>query len=81
MVGHSLYSSVSLEPAQVACFPRLRSCAVPPRNGTDLKSLILLADVFPTLIGRTAVVCALALPRVVDRADTAFVRRRRGMRC
>jgi len=70
IVGHSLYSSVSLEPAQVACFPRLRSCAVPPRNRTDLKSLIMLADMFPTLIGRTAVVCALALPRVVDAADT-----------
>jgi hypothetical protein len=70
IMAHSLYSSVSLEPAQVACFPRLQSVAVPPRNGTDLKSLILLADVFPPLIGRTAAVCALALPRVVDTADT-----------
>jgi hypothetical protein len=69
-VAHSLYGSASLEPAQISRFPHLRNLAIAPKDEGDLKSIILLSEAFPTRLGRSATVCAIALPRVCDAADS-----------
>jgi hypothetical protein len=66
-LGYGLYSSTSLEPAHAMRFPRLHAHAIPPRDASELKSLVLLAPLFPGQLGHSATVCALALPRIVNR--------------
>lgn len=70
VVGHSLYNSIALEPAQVDRFPWLRAHAIPPTSATDLKSLALLAEVFPGRVGSRANIGAIVLPRLAGDTDS-----------
>lgn len=72
LVGHGLYSSTSLEAEHAARFPLLLPHAIPPTDVSERKSLVLLSPLFGERLGSSARVCALALPRIVDREDTSW---------
>ena len=77
-VGHSLYNSTWLEPDHMARFPLLPSHAIHGSNAREDKSLVLLSQVFPTRLSRTAPIRVLALPRIVDRHATQCRRASKG---
>ena len=68
-VGHSIYNSVFLETGHLARFPRLAS-HVQKGGPTDEKSLVILSQVWPERLERTAPIRALLLPRVVDAPES-----------
>jgi len=69
-VGHSLYSSTWLEPADVARFPLLAPHAVPATHPEERKSLILLSRAVGLQFARAVLIRAVALPRVVAAAES-----------
>lgn len=72
-LGHSLYGSARLEPDHVARFPALADAAIEADDPGDDKSLLMVSNVYPEQVERSAEVRALALPRIVD-ADHSLVR-------
>jgi hypothetical protein len=73
LLGHSIYNSSHLDPEHARRFPELWRHAIPATQPFEDKSLILLSDVFPESLGRSARIRALLLPRVAD-ADESGVR-------
>jgi hypothetical protein len=71
-VGHSLYCSTHLEPAQLKHFPDLRPLAIPGTLPREDKCLMLLSDLRQGELARKARIRAVALPRVVDSDNTSI---------
>lgn len=71
-VAHGLYGSTSLEAEHARRFAALEPHLIPPTDANERKSLVLLAPLFPQRLGTSARLCALALPRIVDRAEAAW---------
>lgn len=69
-VGHSLYASTHLEPGHLRRFPFLVPHAIAGTLPREDKSLVLLSEVLPGGLGRTARIRAVALPRVTEAHDT-----------
>ncbi len=69
-VGCSLYNSTWLEPAGVARFPLLLPHAIPATHPAERKSLILLSRVPSLRFEPLVPICAIALPRVVEAAQS-----------
>ena len=65
-VGHSLYNSTWFEPDHMKCFPLLPPHAIRGNHPWEDKFLILLSDVFPDRLARTASIRVLALPRIIN---------------
>ena len=63
-VGHSLYCSTHLEPAQLERFPELAARAAPATLAREDKWLVLLDDVCPDRLGRAASITRIVLPIV-----------------
>jgi hypothetical protein len=70
LLGHSIYSSARLRPAQLERFPMLSGHGIPSDDPLEEKSLVLLADVFPARLERVVPIQAVALPRVVDSSES-----------
>ncbi len=70
LVGHGLYSSALLESGHADRFAELHPRAVKSTYGPDPKSLLLLSQTVPERLVHSVPLCAVALPRVVDRTDT-----------
>lgn len=68
-IGHGLYGTASLESHHAERFARLQPQVV---NGAsaERKSLILLSQTMPERLTGSVPLSAVALPRIVDRADT-----------
>ena len=68
-IGHGLYGTASLESHHAQRFARLQPQVV---NGTsaERKSLLLLSHTVPERLAGSVPLSAVALPRVVDRADS-----------
>jgi hypothetical protein len=64
-VGHSLYSATWLMADHFARFPQVMRYAIYPERPAQEKTLVLLSEVFPRQLCRTATVYALVLPRIV----------------
>jgi len=71
-VGHSLYNSVFLETAHLTRFTELMPYAIKGRPPQEEKSVIILSQVFPERLERTAPIRVLVLPRVVDTPTSEF---------
>jgi len=71
-VGHSLYDSIWLEPGHMARFPLLPPNAIHGTNASEDKSLVLLSQLFPKQLARSARIRVLAWPRVVNASATRF---------
>jgi hypothetical protein len=71
-VGHSVFGSTWLEPAQLARFPALAPHATQGVYPWERKPLVLLPSLFPHHLARCAVIRVLALPRIVDAGATRF---------
>jgi hypothetical protein len=71
-VGHSLYSSVFLETNHLARFTELIPYAIKGRPPHELKSVIVLSQVFPERLERAVPIRALALLRVADTPKSKF---------
>jgi hypothetical protein len=71
-VGHSLYCSAHVSPEHLGHFPRLLPHAIPGRLAREDKCLVMLSDVCPSGLARTARIEAVALPRVVDCERTSI---------
>lgn len=67
--GHGLYNSTFLEPHHATRFPHLSPHLIAPRDASEIKSLLLLTDVFSAQLGSAATIRAIALPRIVDGAS------------
>jgi hypothetical protein len=62
--GHSLYSATWLMSDHLMRFPRLIPYAIFPERPERDKTLVLLSQVFPQQLLRSATICALVLPRI-----------------
>ena len=71
-VGHSVYCSTHVEPGHLGRFPHLQPYAIPGRLPREDKSLVMLSQVRPEGLGRSARIRAVLLPRVVDREGSDF---------
>jgi hypothetical protein len=71
-VGHSLYCSTHLEPTHLTRFPWLEPHAIPGALPREDKSLVMLSEVRPDRLGRSARIRAVVLPRVVDVDRSSF---------
>ncbi len=69
-VGHSLYNSTFLEIDHLARFPLLMPHAIDRTLREKEKPLILLSQVFPMRLKRSAPIRVVVLPRVVDAAES-----------
>jgi hypothetical protein len=69
-MGHSLFCSTHLLPSDLHRFPELKAHAIPGRLPREDKSLVLLSQIRPEGLSRKASIRAVALPRVVDGAET-----------
>jgi hypothetical protein len=68
--GYSLYGSVRLEHGHLErCFPDLAGYAVRADLPDQDKSLLLLGSLYPARLERQVTIAAVALPRVLDRAE------------
>jgi len=76
-VGHGLYGTATLESQHAERFARLQPQSVHSTSGPERKSLLLVSQIAPERLADSVPLCALALPRVVDRSD---VRLRRASR-
>jgi hypothetical protein len=76
-IGHGLYGTAALESRHAERFARLQPQRVNSTSGPERKSLLLLSQSAPERLAHSVPLCALALPRVVDRSD---VRLRRASR-
>lgn len=72
LIGHSVYCSTHVVPADFALFPGLEPFAIPGRLAREDKSLVLLSDVPGVALGRSARIRALACPRVGPQRETTF---------
>jgi hypothetical protein len=72
-VGHGLYASAYLAPDHLERFPHLLPHAVEGTRPEEAKHAVLLADLFPDRLGRSATIRALVLPRV-SRGRSTVVR-------
>lgn len=71
-VGHSLYSSPWIERLHLRNFPAFAAGAVHGTREEEDKALVVLPRSRQIRLVRHAPVCAVALPRVVDRPDTTM---------
>ena len=67
-VGHSLYNSVFLESGHIKRFPEL-SRHIVKGAAHEEKSVIILSQVFPERLVRTAAIEAIVLPQVTHQAE------------
>jgi hypothetical protein len=77
-VGHSLYNSIFLETGHLERFEELRPFAVKGRPPHELKSVIILSQVFPERLQRCVPIRALALLRVTEASKPRFRRASKG---
>lgn len=70
--GHGIYCSAHLEPENLGRFPELVPGAIHGKLSREDKSLVLLSTVAGSSLTGTAEIRVLALPRVVDAAETRF---------
>jgi hypothetical protein len=68
-VGHGLYGTASLESHHAERFACLQPQVVQSTGAAEGKSLLLLSQSGPDRLAHSLPLCALALPRVVDRLD------------
>jgi len=73
-MGHSIFSSTMLFASQFERFPRLAADAVGPSHPRDRKPVVFLARSHGERLARSAVVSAVALPRLADSEATRFRR-------
>jgi hypothetical protein len=66
VVGHSAYNSVFVAPGTAARFPELDGHLVASRRAAEPKSVVLLADMWPSRLVARVPVRAVALCRVTD---------------
>jgi hypothetical protein len=68
-VGHGLYGSACLESRHAGRFVHLHPQVVESTSAPERKSLLLLSRTMPERLADSIPLCAVALPRVVDRND------------
>jgi hypothetical protein len=71
-VGHSLYNSVFLETSHLERFSELKPYAIKGRAPHELKSVVILSQVFLEQLERSVPIRALALLRVADAPMAKF---------
>lgn len=71
-IGHSLYNSVFLETNHLERFPELSAYAIKGRPPHELKSVVILSQVFPERLKTFVPIKALALLRVAETAKPRF---------
>jgi len=69
-VGHSLFCSTMLEANAIGRFAELAPYVLPSRYALQRKQLVLLSQVFPRRLLRSAPIKAVALATVTDRRQT-----------
>jgi hypothetical protein len=70
--GHSLYASSFVDPDHLQRFPLLRRGAVQGKYPKEDKMLVLLSQFFPSSLGVSCRIRAVALPRVAEGPGSRF---------
>jgi hypothetical protein len=78
LAGHSLFNSVFLETGHLARFPELELHALKGRPPEELKSVLILSQVFPERLERVAPIRAVVITRVLDSSQSQIAPASRG---
>ena len=73
-VGHSVYNSVFLNSDHLKRFPELAPHTINGRPPQEEKSVVILSQVYPERLARTAAIRAIVFPLLVDEALEARLR-------
>jgi hypothetical protein len=71
-VGHGLYGSCLVNVQHIRRFPDLAAASLPPRNDFEDKAVVYMGEIDGARLAASVPIAAIAIPRIVDRPDTAF---------